>query len=159
VTNGTSRLDITPNQGLSLPIRLRSSRRKDIGLIGEGLPRLLARRGEAIGQATEIVIIVQVFRTGFSYSPHVALLGLELRGLRGCDQSEIVFGMLKIVLRRDRIVARVSVARQLKVSFSHMQRSAANSDVRAVRVIRTSQGVGFTTAICLAAANSVILTK
>jgi hypothetical protein len=150
------RLDLKPNQGLSLPIRLWSSR-NDIGLVGEGLPRLLARRGEAIGQA--IVIIVQVFRTGFSCSPHVALLGLELRGLRGGDQSEIVFGVLKIVLRRDRIVARVSVARQLKVSFSYMQRSAANSDVRAVRVIRTSQGVGLTAAICLAAANSVILTK
>ena len=80
-------------------------------------------------------------------------------GLRGGDQSEIVFGVLKIVLRGDRIVARVSVARQLKVSFSHMQRSATNSDVRAVRVIRTSQGVGFATAICLAAATSVILTK
>ena len=142
-----------------MPVRLRSSPRNDIGLVGEGLPLLLPRRGETIGQTTEIVIIVQVFRTGFSCSPHVALLGLELRGLRGGDQSEIVFGVLKIVLRRDRIVARVSVARQLKVFFSHVQRSATNSDVRAVRVIRTSQGVGFTTAICLAAANSVILTK
>src|SRR5208337_1958337 len=105
------RLDLTPNQGLSLPVRLRSSPRNDIGLVGEGLPRLLARRGEAIGQATEIVIIVQVFRIGFSCSPRVALLSLELHGLRSSDQSEIVFGVLKIVLRRDRIVARVSVAR------------------------------------------------
>jgi hypothetical protein len=153
------RLNLTPNQGLSLPVRLRSSPHNDIGLVGEGAPLLLPRRGEAIGQTTEIVIIVQVFRTGFSCSPHIALLGLELRGLRGGDQSEIVFGVLKIVLRGDRIVARVSVARQLKVSFSYVQRSAANSDVRAVRVIRTSQGVGFATAICLAAATSVILTK
>ena len=121
-----------------MPVRLRSSPHNDIGLVGEGLPLLLPRRGEAIGQTTEIVIIVQVFRTGFSCSSHVALLGLELRGLRGGDQSEIVFGVLKIVLRRDRIVARVSVARQLKVFFSYVQRSATNSDVRAVRVIRTS---------------------
>jgi hypothetical protein len=157
--SGHRHLDLTPNQGLSLPVRLRSSPHNDIGLVGEGLPLLLPRRGEAIGQTTEIVIIVQVFRTGFSCSPHVALLGLELRGLRGGDQSEIVFGVLKIVLRRDRIVARVSVARQLKVFFSYVQRSATNSDVRAVRVIRTSQGVGFATTICLAAATSVILTK
>jgi hypothetical protein len=81
------RLDLKPNQGLSLPIRLWSSR-NDIGLVGEGLPLLLPRRGEAIGQTTEIVIIVQVFGTGFSSSPHVAHLGLELRGLRGGDQSE-----------------------------------------------------------------------
>ncbi len=49
------RLDLTPNQGLSLPVRLRSSPRNDIGLVGEGLPRLLVRRGEAIWQGTEIV--------------------------------------------------------------------------------------------------------
>ena len=112
-----------------MPIRLWSSR-NDIGLAGEGLPLLLPRRGEAVGQTSEIVIIVQVFRTGFSCSPHAALLGLELRGLRSGDQSEIVFGVLKIVLRRDRIVTRVSVARQLKVFFSYVQRSATNSDVR-----------------------------
>ena len=52
------RLDLTPNQGLSLPVRLRSSPHNDIGLVGEGLPLLLPRRGEAIGQTTEIVIIV-----------------------------------------------------------------------------------------------------
>jgi|SRR5580704_7360885 hypothetical protein len=153
------RLDLTPNQGLSLPVRLRSSLHNDIGLVGKGLALLLPRRGEAIGQTTEIVIIVQVSRTGFSSSPHVARLGLELRGLRGGDQSEIVFGVLEIVLRGDRVAGCVSVARQLKVSFRYMLRRAANSDVRAVRVIRTSQGVGFATAICLAAANSVILTK
>jgi hypothetical protein len=153
------RLDLTPNQGLSLPVRLRSSLHNDIGLVGKGLALLLPRRGEAIGQTTEIIIIVQVSRIGISCSPHVAVLGLELRGLRGRDQSEIVFGVLKIVLRGDRVAARVSVARQLKVSFSHMQRTAANSDDRAVRVIRTSQGVGFANAICLAAATSVILTK
>jgi hypothetical protein len=153
------RLDLTPNHGLSLPVRLRGSPHNDIGLVGEGLPLLLPRRAEAIGQTTEIVIIVEVSRTGISCSPHVAVLGLELRGPRGGNQSEIVFGVLKIVLRGDRVVARVSVARQLKISFSHMLRRAANSYVRALRVIRTSQGVGFVTAICLAAATSVILTK
>jgi hypothetical protein len=122
------RLDLTPNHGLSLPARLRGSRHNDIGLVSEGLPLLLPQRAEAIGQTTEIVIIVEVSRTG-------------------------------IVLRGDRVAARVSVARQLKVSFSHMQRTASNSGVRTVRVIRTSQGVGFATAICLAAATSVILTK
>jgi hypothetical protein len=153
------RLDLTPNQGLSWPVRLRSSPHNDIGLVGEGLPLLLPRRGEATGQTTEMVIIVQVSRIGFSCSPRVALLASELRGLRGGDQSEIVFSVLKIVFGCDRVVAGVCVARQLKVSFRHMLRRAANSDVRAVRVIRTSQGVGFATAICLAAASSVILTK
>jgi hypothetical protein len=104
--------------------------------------RSCPRRGEAIGQTTEIVISVQVSRTGISCSPHLALLGLELHGLRGGDQSEIVFGVLKIVLRGDRVAASVSVARQLKVSFSHMQRTATNPDVRAVRVIERVKGLG-----------------
>jgi hypothetical protein len=110
-------------------IRLRSSPHNDIGLVGEGLPLMLPRRGEAIGQTTEIVIIVQVFWSGVSCGPHVAILGLEVLGLRRRYQSEIVFGVLKIVLRGDRVAGCVSVARQLKVSFSHMQRRAANSDV------------------------------
>jgi hypothetical protein len=135
VEHSFRRLDLTPNQGLPLPVRLGSDGRNYIGLVGGGLPRLLPRRGEAIRQATEIVAIVQVFRTGLSCSPRVTLLGLELHGLRGCDQSEIVFGVLKIILRSDGIAARVGLARQLKVFFRHMHRGAANSDARAVRVI------------------------
>ena len=62
---------------------------------------MVPRRGEAIGQTTEIVIIVQVFWSGASCGPHVAILGLEVLGLRRRYQSEIVFGVLKIVLRGD----------------------------------------------------------
>jgi hypothetical protein len=113
-------LDLTPNPALSLPIRLRSSPHNDIGLVGEGLPLMLPRRGEAIGQTTEIVIIVQVFWSGVSCGPHVAILGLVVVGLRRRYQSEIVFGVLKIVLRGDRVAGCVSVACQLKVSFRHM---------------------------------------
>lgn len=129
-------LDPTPNQRLSLPVRLRNSRRDDVGLVGECLSRfLLTRGGEAIGQATEIVAVIQVIRIGFSWSQHVAILELQLHCPRGGDQSKIVFGMLKIVLGGDRVVACMCVARQLEVSFRHMPRGAANSGVRAVRVI------------------------
>ena len=128
-------LDFTPNPALSLPVGLRSSPHNDIGLVGEGLPLMLPRRGEAIGQTTEIVIIVQVFRSGVSCGPHVAILSLEVLGPRRRYQSEIVFGVLKIVLRGDRVAGCVSVARQLKVSFRHMQRRATNSDVGPARVI------------------------
>ena len=51
-------LALTPNQGLSLPVRLGGSRHNDVALVGEGLPLLLSRRGETIGQAIEIVIIL-----------------------------------------------------------------------------------------------------
>ena len=90
---------------------------------------MLPWRGETIGQAAEIVAIVQVFWSGVSCGPNVAGLALELLSLRGRHQPEIVFGVLKIVLRSDRVAGCVSVARQLKVSFRHMQRRATNSDV------------------------------
>jgi hypothetical protein len=125
-------LDLAPNPGLSLPVRLRSNRRNPVRLVGEGLPRLLPRRGETVGQATEIVAIVQVFWSGVSCDSNVAIPGLELLSLRGRYQPEIMFRVLEIVLRGDRVAGCVSVARQLKVSFRYMQRRAANSDLGAV---------------------------
>jgi hypothetical protein len=129
------RLDFTPNPALSLRVRLRSNRDSTIGLAAEGLPRLLPGRGETIGQAAEIVAIVQVFWSGVFCGPTVASLALELLSLRGRPQPEIVFGVLEIVLRGDGVAGCVSVARQLKVSFRHMQRRATNSDVGPARVI------------------------
>jgi hypothetical protein len=123
------RLDFTPNPALSLRVRLRSNRGSTIGLVAEGLPRLLPWRGETIGQAAEIVAIGKVFWSGLSCGPNVAGLALELLSLRGRHQPEIVFGVLKIVLRSDRVAGCVSVTRQLKISFGHMQRRAANPDV------------------------------
>ena len=67
--------------------------------------------------------------------PNVAIPGLELLSLRGRYQPEIVFGVLEIVLRGDRVAGCVSVARQLKVSLRHMQRRATNSDVGPARVL------------------------
>jgi hypothetical protein len=95
-------------------------------LVAEGLPRSLPGRGETI---------VQVFWSGVSSGSNVASLALELLSLRDRHQPEIVFGVLEIVLRGDRVVGRVSVARQLKVSLRHMQRRATNSDVGPARVI------------------------
>ena len=127
-------LDFTPNPARSLRVRLRSNRDSTIGLV-EGLPRLQPRRGETIGQATEIVAIVQVFWSGVSCGPNVARLARELVNLRGRHQPEIVFGVLEIVLRGDGVARCVGVARQLKVSFGDMQRRAANSDVGPARII------------------------
>ena len=129
------RLDFTPNPALSLRVQLRSNRDSTIGLVAEGLPRLLPWRGETIGQAIEIVAIVQVFWSGVSCGPTVASLALELLSLRGRHQPEIMFGVLEIVLRGDRVAGCVSVARQLKVPLRYMQRRATNSDVGPARVI------------------------
>ena len=118
-----------------MPVRLRSKRHGTIGLVAENLPPFLPRRGETIGQAAEIVAIVQLFWSGVSCGPNVASLALELLSLRGRHQPEIVFGVLEVVLRGDRVAGCVSVPRQLKVSFRHMQRRAANSDVGSAGII------------------------
>ena len=134
------RLTLASNHGLSLPVRLRSRRRNETDLVGQGLRGfLLLPRGEAVGQTTEIVAVVRVFRIGFSRSPHVAILAPDLHRLRGGDQSEIVLGVLKIVLGGDRVVTRVCVACQLKVFSRHMLRRAPNSDVGAMQVVRSIQ--------------------
>ena len=104
-------LDPAPNPGLSLPVRLRSNRGNRIALVGEGSPRLLPWRGETVGQGPEIVAIVQVFWSGVSCDPNVAILGLEWLSLRDRYQPEIMFGVLEIVLHGDRVAGCVSVAR------------------------------------------------
>ena len=118
-----------------MPVRLQCNRRGTTGLVAEGMPRLLLRRGEAIGQAIEIVAIVQVFWSGVSCGSNVARLALELLSLRYRHQPEIVFGVLEIVLRSHGVAGCVSVARQLKVSLRHMRCRATNSDVGPARVI------------------------
>jgi hypothetical protein len=90
---------------------------------------------KTIGQAIEIVAIVQVFWSGLSCGPNAARLALELLSLRRRHQPEIVFGVLEVVLRGDRVASCVSVARQLKVSLRHMQRRATNSDLGPASVI------------------------
>ena len=62
LTTVDRRLDFAPNPALSLRVRLRSNRGSTI----EGLPRLLLRRGEAIGQAIEIVAMSKSSGAGCS---------------------------------------------------------------------------------------------
>ena len=76
-------LDLTPNQGLSLPYGCGVAGTMTLLWLVNGLPRLAAPRGETIGKAIEIVIILKVFRTGVPCSPHIAILRLELQSLRG----------------------------------------------------------------------------
>jgi hypothetical protein len=82
LTTVDRRLDFAPNPALSLRVRLRSNLGSTIGLVAEGLPRLLPWKGETIGQAAEIVAIVQVFWSGVFCGPAVAGLALELLSLR-----------------------------------------------------------------------------
>ena len=79
----------------------------------------------------------------------VATLGawLEIRVLlaelllRSRDQTEIMFGVLKIILRRDRIAGRLRIACKLKIFVRHVIGGSANLDVRTVRFINPGQGI------------------
>ena len=52
--------------------------------------------------------------------------------LRGGNQAEIVFGMLVVVLGRNRIARTLRVARELDIFFRYMRSGAANFDVGTV---------------------------
>jgi hypothetical protein len=91
----------------------------------------LGRRGETIRQPAKIAIIFQVV-VALSGRPLLTALGERLRRLRGGDKPEVMFGVLQIILRRDRIATRVSVSRKLEIFLRDMMRIAAYFDIRPI---------------------------
>ena len=77
--------------------------------------RLLAEMRKALA------LVVAIFRRRlrFVVDARLRLILPELL-LRGCDQAEIVFGVLIVVLGCDRIAGRARVPRQLNVFFGDM---------------------------------------
>jgi hypothetical protein len=103
------------------------------GLTGEGLRRRFGGQREPIGQSAVVVLGVQIVRVGF-----VDRTGPRLSG---CDQPEIMLGVLKVILRRDGIAPRMSVSRQLEIFLCDVPRGSAYFDVRPVRLVCVSQWV------------------
>ncbi len=71
----------------------------------------LRGRGETIGQGVEIAVVLQV--VAVSGRPRLTALRQSLRGLRGCNKSKVMFGVLQIILRRNRIPTGVRVSGEL----------------------------------------------
>jgi hypothetical protein len=61
--------------------------------------------------------------------------------LRSGNQAEVMFGVLVIVFRRDRIAGALRVARELDIFFRDRRSRAANFDVRSVRFVDPRQRV------------------
>ena len=61
--------------------------------------------------------------------------------LRRRDQAEIMFGVLEIIFRRDRIAGRLGVTRKLEIFIRDVIGRAANLHVRAVGFINPCQGI------------------
>ena len=119
------------------------------------LHRTLARRGEAVGHAVVVaVIVVEVDLSGLAPE---AILGL----LRGGDDAEIVLGVLQVAFRPDRIAGRVRIARQLQVFLADVVGRAPDLHVRPVRLEGSGERVGTLAIIVIvvAAAHTFVLTR
>jgi hypothetical protein len=79
------------------------------------------------------VVVVTVIGGRFGLEPGLRLVLAELL-LRGSDQTEIMFGMLVVVLGRDRVAGRTRVARKLHVFLGDVGCGPADFDVRPIRL-------------------------
>ena len=104
--------------------------------LGLRLHRLRRRHQAGFGAEIRIGLAVAEFAAVVLHVAIGALLLLRLilpeLLLGGCDQPEIMFGMLVIILRGDRVAGRAGVARQLHVFLGDMRSGAANLDIRTV---------------------------
>ena len=123
-----SRLRPALDKRSAWPGRLGRGRRSEISFGIDTLRRSLHARRVPIRQGADVILIVHIFRIEIAS----AVLGPNLRRLRGADQPEIMFCVLEIVLCGDRIVAGMSVTRQLEVLLRHLPRGASYFHVRPI---------------------------
>jgi len=126
-----------------------------LGLLIRVLP--LRGRGEAIRQRPEIAVVFQVVDL-LSRRSLLTALRERLRGLRSCDKPEVMFGVLQIILRRDRVSARVGVSRELEIFLGDMMRVAAYFHVWSIRFVGSRQRIGAPPIVRRPAAHPLILT-
>jgi hypothetical protein len=129
--------------GLKSLLRLRESR----------LP--LRGRGETIRHPAKIAVIVQVVLVLW---PLLTALCERLCSLRGCNQPKVMFGVLQVILRCNRVAACVSVSCKLEVFFRDVMRVATDFDVGSIRFIGSRQRIGPTPIVRRPAAHPLVLT-
>jgi hypothetical protein len=61
--------------------------------------------------------------------------------LRGSDQAKVMFGVLIIIFRRDRVARALRVPGQLEILFGDVGRGAANFNVRPIGLVHTRQWI------------------
>jgi hypothetical protein len=107
------------------------------GLWLKSLLRLLIRvlplsgRSESIRQRAKIAIVFEVVVT-LTSRPLLTALRERLRGLSGRNQAEVMFRVLQIILRCDRVSAGVRISRELEVLLSDVMRVAAYFHIRSI---------------------------
>jgi hypothetical protein len=117
----------------------------------------LRGRGETIGQRVKVAIIVHAVLV-LSSRPLLTALRQSLRSVSRGNETEVVFGVLQVILGCDRISACVGVSRKLEVFFRYVMRIAAYFDVRPVRFIGSRQRIGASSIVRRPAAHPLVLT-
>jgi len=117
----------------------------------------LCRRGETIRHPAKIAVIVQVVVV-LSRRPLLTALCERLCGLRRCNEPKVMFGVLQVILRSNRVPACVSVPCKLEVFFRDVVRVATDFDVGSIRFIGSRQRIGPTPIVRRPAAHPLVLT-
>jgi hypothetical protein len=131
------------------------ARRKWLSVAGEirlllGFARSIARFVLAHERLTVAIITIKTFVNPLLVLParHALLRLLVVVGvllaklfLRGGDKTEIMFGVLVVILGGNRIAGTLGVTRKLDIFFCDVRSRAANFDVRAVGFINARQRI------------------
>jgi hypothetical protein len=117
----------------------------------------LRGRGEAIRQRVKIAVIFEVILI-LAGRPLLTTLCQRLCSLRSGNKPKVMFGVLQIILRCDRISACVSISCKLEVFFRDVMRVAAYFDVWSIRFIGSRQRIGPSPVVCRPAAHPLVLT-
>jgi hypothetical protein len=131
-------------------LRLKSLLRR----LESGLP--LRGRGETIRQRVKIAVILLVILI-LAGRPLLTALRQRLRSLRGGNKPIVMLRVLQVILRRDRISARMGIPCKLEVFFRDVMRIAANFYVWSVRFIGSRQRIGPSPIICRPAAHPLLI--
>ena len=96
---------------------------------------------EAMAIGVTLALAVLVVLAVILVGPLIGLVLLRELLLRRRDDAKIMFGVLKIIFRRDRIAGRRRVTCELDVFFGDMGRIAADFHIRAVGFITAAERV------------------
>ena len=116
---------------------------RQIGLLTRA-ERLLERSSVLVAFILELLVRARlellIVATALGTRLEIRILLAELL-LRGSDQAKIVFGVLKIVFRRNRIAGGLRIACKLEIFLRDVIGRSANLHIRAVRLVNPRQGI------------------
>jgi hypothetical protein len=123
---------------------------------------LLARRERLAANFRLFVVRLVVTVVGRTHVASLLLLIIRLvlpeLLLRGGDETKIMFGVLVVVFRRNRISRTLRVASELEILFGNMGCRSANFYIRPIRLVRSRQWILMMPTLAVATAHTFVLT-